>query len=269
MSRTAPTTRKTPVSGWTAKLILAVIALLAIGGTLFHEQNPLTRSAEARATEIAVASAATYVTLRTMNAVLSSATEAEVTAGVFVAEGTVKPLRALEPLDDTIEKISSAVFAVMVATGVLSVGLGPLGAVGAALAAVGAVLLIALPARRLSGTLAVYGLLLWVGLPLTFVAAQEAATFLTDPTLARHQATIAEITAAVTLSDASPAEGWWERARETVEGMERYGDLARTIWNRADELIAAYVGLLSLYLVRLVVLPVAMLLGLVALVRRI
>lgn len=72
----------------------------------------------------ATTSAATYVTLRTLNAVLSTVQEAAFTGSVVVAEATVQPLKALEPIDDTVERISDVVFAIMLAAGVLSVAMG-------------------------------------------------------------------------------------------------------------------------------------------------
>ena len=50
----------------------------------------------------------------------------------------VQPLKALEPIDDTIERISDLVFSVMVVTGILAVAMGPVSATGSALIALAA-----------------------------------------------------------------------------------------------------------------------------------
>lgn len=86
-------------------IALAVIALLVI--TVFPRANPLTSAAVAQARAVATASAGTYVGLRTLNALLSSAQEVEV-GGSLIVQGTVKPLKALEPVDDTVERIAAA-----------------------------------------------------------------------------------------------------------------------------------------------------------------
>ncbi|MEZ5714220.1 MAG: hypothetical protein R3D85_02995 [Paracoccaceae bacterium] len=64
--------------GWIAKLVLAVLFGLA---ALFYTANPVAKGAEAYAAKVSAASAATYVSLRKLNAFLSTAQEAEVGGG--------------------------------------------------------------------------------------------------------------------------------------------------------------------------------------------
>ena len=61
--------------------------------------DPLTHSAQGYAADIATKAAATYVVLRTLNAVLSTAQEVEVGVS-FIASGSAQPLKVLEPLDE-------------------------------------------------------------------------------------------------------------------------------------------------------------------------
>ena len=110
-----------------ARLTRWMLAVLALVGMLAYSANPLTQRAQAFAEQTATASAATYLSLRVVNAFLSTAQEIEL-GGTLVVSGTTQPLKWLEPVDDTIERIAGVVFGVMVATGVLAVALGPVGA---------------------------------------------------------------------------------------------------------------------------------------------
>jgi hypothetical protein len=71
---------------------------------------PLAKTAETYATEIASDSVKTYITLRALNAVLSFAQEVEVSGGVVMASGTIQPFKVLEPVDDAVERLSTAIF---------------------------------------------------------------------------------------------------------------------------------------------------------------
>jgi len=243
-------------------LTLLLIVAAAVAAAWFHRENPLVHRAAEYAEEISTASAATYVTLRTLNAVLSTAQEVEVSGSALIVSGTAQPLRILEPVDDTIERIASVVFALMIATGILSLSVGPLGAVGAGMIAVAGTLWIIdriLGPRDVTGALAQrliwYGAFFLVALPLAFVLSDLLAEYLTGEVLTRHEAVIAEITASV--GGAAPAGdgGWWESLRDTVDAADRYQELAQNIWARADELIASYVSMLSVFIFRIFLLP--------------
>ncbi len=145
----------------------AAVAMAMLAGWNY-ESNPLTGQAHSYAQEVAKTSAATYVSLRTLNAFLSFAQEVEVSGNAIFVEGTARPLKGLEPIDDTVERIAGAVFAIMVATGVLSVALGPVSGTGWALVGLAALLWLLFPGR-LGGVprrLGVYGGLLGLALPL-------------------------------------------------------------------------------------------------------
>ena len=236
--------------------VLVALLILAVLAAVFRD-NPLTRSAQGYAQTIATTAAGTYITLRTLNAFLSTAQELEVGVS-FIASGTARPLKVLEPIDDTIERIAGLVFGVMVATGVIAVALGPVSSIGWALFAL-AVGLALLRGRGGMGVLAHYGLLLGIGLPLALVLSSWLATALTQGTYLENLAVVQEITSNVSGTETIDVEG---------PGLSEYRTLAANVWGRADELISSLIAILSVYVFRLFVMPLLLIVGLVLLMRR-
>ena len=99
------------------KYALSIIAMLLIG-LFFVKENVILKSATKYTSDIAKDSAAVYLSLRGINAALSFVEEIEVNASVVVASGSVQPFKVLEPIDDAVERMSSAIFyiGVMAAT---------------------------------------------------------------------------------------------------------------------------------------------------------
>jgi len=91
------------------KNTLLIISLIFIS-LFFVKNNIFVDTAQKYTAEIAKDSAGVYVSLRLLNAALSFAQEIEVTGSVVVASGTIKPFKIIEPLDDTVEKLSKAIF---------------------------------------------------------------------------------------------------------------------------------------------------------------
>lgn len=246
------------------RALIAGLALLAILAALSHERNPLTRAAQGHAETVAAVSAATYVSLRALNAFLSTAQEIEL-GGSLVVSGSAQPLKALEPIDDTIERIAGLIFALMAVAGVLAVAMGPVGGIGWAMAALAALLWLVPPAR-LSGSralarrMASYGLFLGLALPLAFVLAAVFADAMTERTYARHSETIAELTAEIAPQDVTAEDSVWR-------DIDRYRTMAGTIYQRADTLIASYLALLAVFVFRIFVFPLV-LLGLLLMIAR-
>ncbi len=244
------------------------MAGLALSAAWFYRANPLPNGAADYAGQVATASAATYVTLRTLNAVLSTVQEAAFTGSVVVAEATVQPLKALEPIDDTIERISDVVFAIMLAAGVLSVALGPISAVGAGMVALACLLWLgdlALGRRNplvgLSRRLVWYGGFMAVGLPLAFLLSSAVADHLTRTVWDQHQAVIATVMADVgaqTVAPLADTEGWLAWLRELSGDVDRYYTVAENALSHADEMIGSFVALLSVYVFKLFLLPALM-----------
>lgn len=247
-----------------ARVLVAALALLAILAALAHDRNPLTRAAQAHAERVATISAATYVSLRALNALLSTAQEIEV-GGSLVLSGTAQPLKILEPIDDTIERIAGMVFALMAASGVLAVAMGPVGAIGWALVALASLVWLLPQAgvpglRALARRMASYGLFLGLALPLAFVLAALFADAMTEATFARHSATVAELTAGIAPVEVVADDSVWR-------DIERYRKMAGTIYAEADTLISSYLAILAVVVFRIFVFPLV-LMGLFLMIAR-
>lgn len=265
-------TRDNPASR--TRLITAALLLFVAAGSAWaafnHRDLPQTDRAAAYARDISVTASATYITLRTLNAFLSSAQEVEVGVA-FIGSGSAQPLKVLEPIDDTIERIAAVVFGVMIASGVLAVTMGPLGAVGFALLALGAGLWAGVLAtgRPLGGAprqLAVYGGFLGLGIPLAFLFSALVADRLTAETWAEHSRVVAEITATVEEEGVTPVEAGGLRGM--MDQVEQYQTLASNLSSRADELIGSFISLLSVYIFKVLVLPAMLIGGLFVIARR-
>lgn len=241
-------------------LSLLLIAALALLGARFSDS--ISARGGAYAQSIAISASATYVTLRTLNAFLSSAQEIEL--GVSLgASGSVQPLKTLEPIDDTVERIAAVVFWVMLAAGTLSVALGPISTIGLSVLAAAALLwALSSASRRPLGAvprqLAVYGAFLGLALPLAFAVAAPLANALTDATWTAQTQIVQEITASV---DTLPED---EGLRDKIA---RYQTLADNIWTRADELIASLLTLMAVFLFKVLVLPILLIGGLFVVAR--
>lgn len=244
-------------------VILLVAALLALISSVFYKANPVTNSAQRYASTIATTSAAVYITLRSLNAILSAAQEVEV-GGSLVASVSAQPFKVLEPIDDTIERVAGFVFFVMVATGVLAVAMGPVGAIGFAMAAF-ALCLAAFAGPNRSATalarrLGWYGVFLGFALPLAFVCASLLADRMTEDVWLHNTAVIEEITAQVSIAAADETGGWFQNIQSALSEVDRYQDLVKNIYSRADDLIASFIAILAVFVFKVLVMP-AMILG--------
>jgi hypothetical protein len=257
------TERRKPSALMSLALLAGMVAALLAAWS--YRDNPMTRGAQDYAESIAATSAATYVTLRTLNALLSTAQEVEV-GGSFFVSGNAQPFKWLEPIDDTVERVAGVIFAIMIATGVLAVALGPLGAAGYSMIAVA--LLVWLLGRlfdsrplaaALGRWLAWYGAFLALAVPLAFVVAAAVADRLTDAAWDRHSATVAEITADIENEAPVDGSGPAGAVGGSLRKIEQYQELATNVWSRADELIQGLVGLLAVYIFKLFVLPLMIL----------
>lgn len=240
------------------RLLLALLCVAALAAAGLRD-NPLVAAAQGYARGVATTAAASYVTLRTLNAFLSTAQEIEVGLS-FIASGSARPLKVLEPIDDTVERIAGLVFGVMVVTGVIAVALGPVSAIGLALLAT-ALALWAISGRGHTGLprrLAWYGGFLGLALPLALVASEPLALTLTEGTYQRNIALVEEITARV---GGSAALG------EEEPGLSEYRQLANNLWSRADDLIGALLAVLGVQVFRIFILPLMLIGGLFVVAR--
>lgn len=240
---------------WAAGLLCLALALTGV--------NPAVTGAERYARDVAEASAVTYVSLRAINAALSVAEEVEL-GGNLVVSATAQPLNVLEPVDDTVERVSAAIFVLGVVSGVLSLGFSPLSVMGFGLAAAGfAVLgLGALrrfpPVFRLGRSAAVTGLFFAIALPLSFAAAAWLGQALTQPAHDEAAARLGAISAeagALIGEDLAEEGGEAKGIRSVPDQVGRYLGAAGYFLSEADALFAASLSLIAIYLLRLIVLP--------------
>lgn len=117
-----------------AGLVCLAVGLLDLsrGGGLNPALPPAVNAAE----EIAVVTAGVYVSLRAINAALSAAQEVEIGASIG-AQASLQPLKVLEPVDDTVERVADVVFAVAAGAALATVGLEPVAAIGLVVLGVG------------------------------------------------------------------------------------------------------------------------------------
>ena len=251
--------------------IIAVL-LLSVLAALFFQRNPLTGGAQRYATTVAASAGGVYLTLRSLNAFLSTAQEIEV-GGTFVVSGTAQPFKVLEPVDDTVERVAGLVFFVMVATGVLSVAMGPASALGYAMLAGAAALWLvtaqggqgARVARRLGWD----GAFLGLAVPLSFLIAGQLSELMTEGVMAQNAAILAEISAQADpaiLPEAS-GNGWLPDMGGMWNDLDRYRTLAGNIYARADELVASLISILAVFIFRLLILPALLMGGLFVVAR--
>jgi hypothetical protein len=110
-----------------ACIILAIgIAIAALGLT---NNGPFIKGAKTYSQDIAQSSAVTYLSLRLINAAVSFAEEVEVGGSVIAVNGSAHPFKVLEPVDDAVERLSSAIFLVGTISGIMTVVLPVLGGV--------------------------------------------------------------------------------------------------------------------------------------------
>ena len=264
----------------------ALIGALAALGLILSllSWNPLARVASAEARATLASTVTVYAGLRSLNAFLSTAQEVEV-GGSFVLQGSVQPLKTLEPIDDTVERVAAAVLALSVAAGLLALGFGPLSVIGFAVLLAGAGLARTTPglARRCLAT----GALLALILPAAFAVSGVAGDAMTRAVWTENTAILDRIRGEVgdegTVADtaAAPGQGGtgflsWLTGETADEAgasadrrgtVERYRAVAAVLWSESGALLESYVSILAVWLLKLLVLPLTLILVAVRLIR--
>jgi len=257
-----------------AAFVSLAAALCCLWLAFAPRTNPLVQTAESYQRDIAVASGATYISLRAINAALSFAQEVEVGGSIGVT-GNVQPLKWLEPVDDTVERISAMVFSVAVLTGVLSISLAPVAAVGFLLLAISFAVRCTCEVapggwhhasprlHRAYDGCATLGFAFAIGLPLAYALGVWGGDVLTAVQAADASATVDRIAdeARALIGAGGDERGW----RETADAYRR---AATMFWDNADALLDASLTLIGIFILRMVVLPLVLLLALVAVSRR-
>ncbi|OWU84489.1 hypothetical protein ATO6_12445 [Oceanicola sp. 22II-s10i] len=239
-------------------------AVLCIALALSPRLNPMVGEAERFQRDVAIASGATYISLRAINAALSFAQEVEI-GGSVVVTGSVQPFKWLEPVDDTVERVSGLIFAIAVLTGVLSMSMAPAVAAGfflLALAFLGRGGCEAAPGgwamthgglRRALGSCGGLGFALAIALPFAFILGLWGGEFLTREAWATAHATLDRIGNEANALIGVDTPGGDERGWR--ESFEAYRSAASVFWNSADELLDASLSLTGIFILRMVVLP--------------
>ena len=285
-------------------LLLGIAGLVALAVGLWELSgrgvlNPALGPATAAAEDIAAATAGVYVSLRVINAALSTAQEIELGASIG-AQASLQPLKVLEPVDDTVERVASVVFAVAVGAGLATVGFAPVAALGLCILGLGCLLrlagdrLIAVSGMRAAAGYAMrLGAALGLILPLGFAGGIVLGDRMTAPQWDAAMATLSGVAdeagvligagadAVETAATAEAVEtGLFTRfARqvqtagdgmgEAMAAVGRYRDAAVVLMSQADDLFSATLTIIGVFALRTLILPALLLWGAVALMRRI
>jgi hypothetical protein len=277
-------------------VLLALAASVSLLASLL-QFNPAVQLAEASVEKVAVATTGVYVSLRVINAALSAAQEIEIGASVG-AQASVQPLKVLEPVDDTVERVADVVFAVAVGAAVAAVGLEPVAALGAFVLAVGLTglamvqVMPKLPpgVRRMAGRATRLGAAVAIVLPLITTLGLEVGERMTRPIAAEANAVLSGISAEaqVLIGGAENAADMpvgaaadtlfgrlaqsWSAAGAAVDdavaAVQDYRAAAGVFLTEADALFAATLTLIGVFVLRTIVLPVLLFWGVLSILRR-
>ena len=266
-------------------VICLLVALLLVAATFF--QPPFVGSAERHSSDVAESAALAYAALRVINATLSTAKEAEVSVPIVGGLGA-KPGMILDPIDETVARVSDVLFLLMAVTAVLKFAIGPIATLGAATSAAGFVglsLVRCFPrlesARVLAQRLAVLGLVLALVLPASFAA---GGWFGREITQDRLDAAYQTLRAAGGEDDlaadpaaaggASSGASWWNFWSETGEADRAEGEgqgwlgAIEELAGRAETILTSSLDIIAIYLMRLFVFPALVLVILTIVVRQ-
>lgn len=265
------------------RMLIAGLGLLLLIAAPFSAKNPVFDLSQQYTAKIATSAVTLYASLRLINSVLSVAMETEVSGGAVLVSGTVQPLKMLEPVDDTVERVADVVFALALIAGVLTLALAPVGGLGLALLGAALIGATAMPVRlsqtfepflaRLRST----GLALGLAVPLGLVAGFAGGEWLTQKAVANANQVITGLTDTLdvdaTTAQSETAPTTFGALQETLFGKsepsspgnlsiaqstKRYLDIAGTVMTRADDLFVSFAQLLAAYLFQMIVLPLVL-----------
>ncbi|SFE61129.1 hypothetical protein [Roseivivax sediminis] len=261
-------------------LLAAVLGLAALAALMV--QNPAVDGAERAASRIAVAAGAVYVSLRAINATLSVAQEIEL-GGSAVVSASAQPIKVLEPIDDTVERVASTVFAVSVVAATLSVAAEPLSVLGAAIL-LGALLpwLLIGPRRGRASHVCdralVGGTALAFVLPALFWAGAGIADVLTEPRMVAARAELSDIAdrargiseerALPETGDSSFFDSLTNGVADILETIGVYRDSVAYFLEEADTILSTSLTIIGLLLLEALILPLAVVAAALWILRR-
>ncbi|HYC01679.1 MAG TPA: hypothetical protein VED40_00205 [Azospirillaceae bacterium] len=259
-----PTPLPTPRSRLAASLALLLAILVAATGLADRALTLLPQTpaeaGERLLQENLTRAAALFATARALNAAISVAQSAEVTAGVGV-QGTVSPGQALDPINDLVERFSAVMLTATVALGgtVLLVQAGDLWGLSVLLPLGLGLVLLALwipgtaghGLRRAGLILLVAAGLAKVGLPAAVMLTEGMAERLLDPRIATATANLEAIEVPAMPTGAGDDPGWLERLRGMSDITGQVSRAFAAAGGLADEIIDLTVA----WTLKIVVLP--------------
>lgn len=248
--------------------------------------NPALPPAVNAAEEIALVTAGVYVSLRAINAALSAAQEVEIGASIG-AQASLQPLKVLEPVDDTIERVAAVVFTVAAGAALVVVGLEPVAAIGlvvlgigligmggAGFAGQGSVAAASLRAVRLGAAL---GLVL----PMVFAGGVWLGERATAPQWDAAMAQLEEVTGEAQvligggeeelLAEAAEGgmfSGFFGAISDATASVQSYVAAASVFTQQADALFSATMTIIGVFVLRTLVLPALLMWSVMAVLRR-
>lgn len=267
--------------------VLGIVALavgfldLSRGGGL----NPALPPAVGAAEEIAVVTAGVYVSLRAINAALSAAQEVEIGASIG-AQASLQPLKVLEPVDDTVERVADVVFTVAAGAALLVVGLEPVAAIGLVVLGVG---LIGMGGAAMASNLSVtaaslravrLGAALGLVLPLVFAGGVWLGDRATAPQWDAAMAQLEEVTGEARVligageeellaeADGGMLSGFFGAISDATASVQSYVAAASVFTQQADALFAATLTIIGIFVLRTLVLPALLMWSVMALLRK-
>ncbi|OAN84994.1 hypothetical protein A8B78_05685 [Jannaschia sp. EhC01] len=270
-------------------LVMAGLACLAVGlldlsrGGGF---NPALPPAVEAAEEIAVVTAGVYVSLRAINAALSAAQEVEIGASIG-AQASLQPLKVLEPVDDTVERVADVVFAVAAGAALVTVGLEPVAAIGLVVLGVG---LLGMGAAAFFGGGSVaaaslravrLGAALGLVLPLVFAGGvwlgERATAAQWDTAMAELDMVTGEARVLIGAGEAELLEdaedgglfsGFLGALTDATTSVQSYVAAAGVFTQQADALFSATLTIIGIFVLRTLVLPVLLMWSVMAVLRK-
>lgn len=254
---------------------------LARGGAI----NPTLPPAVEAAEEIAVVTAGVYVSLRAINAALSAAQEVEIGASIG-AQASLQPLKVLEPVDDTVERVADVVFAVAAGAALVVVGLEPVAAIGLTVLGLG---LLGMAAAAAMGQASVavaslravrLGAALGLVLPLVFAGGVWLGERATAPQWAEAMGQLETVTGEarvligageeelLTDVDGGLFSGFLGALSDATASVQSYVAAAQVFTQQADALFNATLTIIGIFVLRTLVLPALLMWSVMALLRK-
>lgn len=279
--------------------IIAASICLAFGIMGLTDQgaaNPLVAGAEKKADEVAVATISAYISLRAINAALSTAQEIEIGASA-IGQASLHPLKVLEPVDDTVERVANALFLVGAGAVVITTGIGPIASIG--LIFFGISLYFKIASQKLgrpilastSTRAARLGLMTGIAFPLVVSLGFSIGSLATESKLETAQAELNRVAEEANWLIGHPVDdstqqtqanetssGWfssvatkWTSAadgvRDVLDSSARYLEAAGLFIDEADSILSASLTLIGVFFLRMIILPLGLLIVLRALLR--